>query len=72
MEIMKEIDVIISCKCVVPIEFETRATEEYELTEKELEEIYKQALDEYNPSLEYDYTFEEIESIVDLGGENNG
>lgn len=69
---MKEINVIISCKCVVPIEFETSATEEYELTEKELEEIYKQALEEYNPSLEYDYTFEEIESIVNLGGEDDG
>lgn len=68
---MKEINVIISCKCVVPIEFETRATEECELTEKELEEIYKQALEEYNPSLEYDYAFEEIESIVNLDGEND-
>lgn len=64
---MKTIDVIISCKCVVPIEFETNADFDYELTEDELQAIYEQALEEYNPSLEYDYALEEIESIEKMG-----
>ena len=63
---MKEITVIMSCKCVVPIEFETDATSEEELTEEERDAIYEQALQEYNQSLEYDYVLEEIESIEEI------
>ena len=63
---MKEITVIMSCKCVVPIEFETDAIDETELTEEEKQAIYEQALEEYNQSLEYDYILEEIESIEEI------
>lgn len=60
---MKEVTVIISCKCPVTIDFETNAETIEDLTEEEEEEIFEQALEEYDHSLEYDYTLEEIESI---------
>lgn len=60
---MKEVTVIISCKCPVTIDFETNAETIEDLTEEEEEEIFEQALEEYDQSLEYDYTLEEIESI---------
>lgn len=60
---MKEVTVIISCKCPVTIDFETNAETLEDLTEEEEEEIFEQALKEYDQSLEYDYTLEEIESI---------
>lgn len=63
MMIMKEITVLISCKCPVTVDFETEAEYVEDLTEEEIDKIFSQALDNYNQSLEYDYTLEEIESI---------
>lgn len=60
---MKEVTVLISCKCPVTIDFETNAETIEDLTEEEEEEIFERALEEYDQSLEYDYTLEEIESI---------
>lgn len=60
---MKEVTIIISCKCPVTIDFETNAETIEDLTEEEEEEIFEQALEEYFESLEYDYTLEEIKSI---------
>lgn len=60
---MKEVTVIISCKRSVTIDFETNAETIEDLTEEEEEEIFEQALKEYDQSLEYNYTLKEIESI---------
>ena len=60
---MKEITVIIGCYCTVPIDFETDAEAVEDLTEAERDAIFEQALQEYNPSLEYNYYLEEIESM---------
>ena len=62
---MKEITVLISCLCPVTIDFETDAENVEDLTEEEEYEIFNKALKEYDQSLEYNYTLEEIESIED-------
>lgn len=60
---MKEITVLISCKCPVTIDFETEAETIEDLTSEEEYAIFEKALKEYDQSLEYDYTLEEIENM---------
>lgn len=60
---MKEITILISCKCPVTIDFETEAETIEDLTSEEEYAIFEKTLKEYDQSLEYDYTLEEIENM---------
>lgn len=62
---MKTVDVILSCKCTVPVEYETDKTDVNDFTDEEIQELFDLALQAYDPTLEYDYDFEYVERIED-------